>query len=95
VTGAHRTSGNPSPGGRRVQRRQATVSHWPPEPLEVIGGRHVRQLTRAQREQIAELLKTESWGAFGLQADIEAVIDGRESPTRRLARLLAAAQEAS
>lgn len=81
----------------RSRRRAAQTSHWPPvdspEIAGLLGGRSRRQLTRAQRQTIASMIERHV-GNFDdptLRADVAAVIEGRELPTRRLHRLLRAA----
>lgn len=94
--------------GRRERRRQDRVSHWPPRQSartrELLDGRSVRQLSRAQRERIAALI--EQWDVDApevretvraiLAEDLEAVPPPpRPSPLFEAAWALAELQIAS
>jgi hypothetical protein len=81
----------------RARRRAQLVSHHPhvqPAALtELLGGRNVRQLTRAQRLAVADLLERHGdLASVDLRESVAGVL-GDELPTRRLMRLLRQAVE--
>jgi len=74
----------------RTVRRAAR--HWPPlnspAVVELLGGRSPRQLTRAQRQQIVDLIERFDLEDRWFRAEVRAIVEETERPTRRLQRLI-------